>query len=234
MRMRLLQINILGADRRQRMVLLHMRQSRILAERRIHPAQLEVTGMGREQAYVGIDPSITNTGLVVLDFNGELLLAMDGKDGYKGLKKAPNAIRHYIQQVKHITDALAFYDIKAIGYEDYSYNSVHKAYSLAEYNGILKADIARTLEKDVVLIAPKRNKRFAVGNGMAGKEPVMAQAHAECPDLPKGCSEDICDAYFLAKYVWYMNDMRTAARHDAGNDFLRLRLEMIREATNGE
>jgi hypothetical protein len=71
-----------------------------------------------------------------------------------------------------------------------------------------------------------RNKKFATGYGYAEKYMMMEQAANECQQLA-GASDDICDAYFLAKYALYASDPHKAARLDRGNPHLRTRLELV-------
>lgn len=177
------------------------------------------------QVFVGVDPSITNTGVVVLDTNGSTVTAFDGNEAYKHTKHKVDIAR-YMCQAQYIADRLREYDIQAIGYENYSYNSIHKSYSLGEYNGILKLFLYELHPLDLHLIAPLTNKKFAVGNGQAAKELVQQQAVAESPELAQR-SFDITDAYFLAKYVFYRMFPDKAVHLDKGNRNLRTRLEMV-------
>ena len=179
------------------------------------------------KVFAGIDPSITNTGLVILDEKSNLVKAVNGNTAYKK-KKFCSYIERYLCQVNYIVQILSDYEIIAIGYEDYSYNSVHKAYSLGEYNGILKGKLYEALGVSCFLIPPTTNKLFAVGNGFASKELVSKQAKSECTAFGNPTT-DITDAYFLAKFVFYRHDPEQAVITDKGNSNLRTRLECVRK-----
>ena len=132
--------------------------------------------------YAGIDPSVHNTGVVVLHSTGALACNFNGKEAYTR-KKFATDIERYICQADYIVQRLQQYSIHSIGYEDYSFNSVHRAFTLAEYGGILKAKLHETLHVPLLLISPLGNKKFATGYGYAEKHMVMRQAIAECADL---------------------------------------------------
>ena len=172
--------------------------------------------------YAGIDPSISNTGLVILDSKMNVVHQINGKI----TSKSNYDIENYINQAKYIVSFLADKNISAIGYENYSFNSTHRAYSLAEYNGILKSEILRVCNKNTTLISPMQLKKFATGNGHADKNIVMQKAKEECPLFDKSTSSDICDAYFLAKYAFYKNNQQLAVTLENGNSLLRTRLEI--------
>lgn len=175
-------------------------------------------------AYIGIDPSISNTGLCALSENGALIFCADCGQGRKGMSD----IDRYIARASYLVSCLAPFTIRSIAWENYSFDSVHRAYSLAECNGIMKAAVYNLTGKAFCYVAPAALKKFATGNGHAGKEMMAARAHAECSALPENASTDICDAFFLAKYAFYMERPQDAIKLDRGNPCLRARLEMIK------
>ncbi len=189
--------------------------------------------------FVGVDPSITNTGLVVLDSSGSLCGCVNGR-AYDDKRLEP--IRRY----DRIATWLSLYmedcmeppaSEYCIGYEDYSYGSVHRGFSLAEFGGVLKLRLHGSEQSSLMLIAPSSNKLFATGHGHATKEEVMAQAGRECQELyklpKKELTSDICDAYFLAKAAWYANAPAEAVlRNETNRAMLRGRLEMVTEWKN--
>ncbi len=177
--------------------------------------------------YVGIDPSISNTGVVVLSERGSLLAAFDGKQAYRG--KIAYDIARYLAQAEFIAAKLKDYDISGIAYEDYSFGSIHRGMSLAEYGGILKAALYRLWPSVITLVAPCTNKKFATGCGQAGKERMANQALLECPELGQDASQDIFDAYFLAKYALYSHCRENAHALDRKHPLLRKRLELTME-----
>ena len=179
-------------------------------------------------AFVGIDPSITNTGLVILDSSGSVLEAADGKMAYKG-HKFQCSTEKYIRQADYLIRILSRYKgmIAGIAYENYSFNSVHKGYSLAEYGGILKSRLWQDLNCDVHLIAPATNKKFATGFGMCGKNAVIECAQKEVTRFwEHKPSEDIADAYFLARIAMYLSLPETSAGLDRNCPHAAVRSEI--------
>lgn len=179
--------------------------------------------------FVGIDPSSRNTGVVCLDGDGRLVAAVNGRDFFSPGKEAYD-IRRHVAQASGIRDFLSAFSIAAIACEDYSFGSVHRAYTLAEFNGILKAGLLDVFGGIPIFVAPTVNKKFGTGDGRAGKESVMERAGKECPDLlklpEKQLTSDVCDAWSLAKLAWYIVGPEQAAKVDFGSDLLRTRLEI--------
>lgn len=180
-----------------------------------------------EQVHIGIDPSIANTGVAVINSEGKLVKYINGRDGCHG--KYACDIEKYVAQADYIVAQLAGLSVGFIAYESYSYQSTHKAYSLAECNGILKASLFSLHPKPLLYMAPMRLKKFATGNGHADKSMMIARAKAECSALGAKPTSDICDAFFLAKYAFYVSSPQTAYKIDRGNANLRVRLELAKQ-----
>lgn len=179
------------------------------------------------KAFAGIDPSVSNTGVVCLDMDGRFLAALNGRDLVD--RRQAYGIRRHVDQVTGICRFLAEFSIVALAYEDYSYGSAHRAYTLAEFNGILKAGLL-DISPHLIFVAPTANKKFATGYGQAAKEDVVSRVENECPELAnlpkKQRTSDICDAWSLARMAWYVNMPEHAATIDFGCDLLRTRLEV--------
>ena len=184
--------------------------------------------------YIGVDPSITNTGVVILDGNGIIRGCINSRDCKA--KKGPDAvseIRRYFDIADYVSTGIASAILAGepaklyICYEDYAYDATHKAFSLGEYNGILKMMLTE-LGNSVQLeyIAPTVVKKFATGNGGAGKDSMVKQAVSE-NEIMREQSIDVCDAFFMAKDALYKNAQKLAMSLDNGNPLLRHRLEMV-------
>lgn len=180
----------------------------------------------KSRVWVGVDPSISNTGLVALDMLGNLILAIDGSDAYG--KAYSSDIEKYLAQADYLKNALNDYEVARIGYENYSFDSVHRAFSLAEFGGVLKS---RLVQWPLTLVAPRRVKKFATGNGGASKDMMREQASRE-HDALRCASEDICDAYFLALYALYKDRPNEMAKIDLGKKNLKIRLKLVLEEAN--
>lgn len=203
------------------------------------------------KVFVGIDPSITNTGIVALDQEGSLLL-IRGVGDTKSLLILKNMSKVHLKTQKSYlvlseiastvtSDVLGLASSSEdiiIGYENYSYASDHKAERIGELGGVLKTSLAvNNVALD--LVAPTQVKLFATGHGHASKNQMKKAAIAEEPTLanyvPKKADHffDICDAFFLAKFIWYKYARVHAAKIEGLNctPLLRHRLEYLRKVS---
>jgi Holliday junction resolvasome RuvABC endonuclease subunit len=175
--------------------------------------------------YVGVDPSITNTGVVVLDDKGLVQTVANTnsiktrQDDYLKLRD----IADYV--VNTIAMAVSMPDTATIYYEDYSYNSVNRTYRMGELGGVLRSELIMHFGS-INLIAPRQLKKFATNNGAADKELMIYMAKRESEfirNLPK-VSSDICDAYYLAMFGYYVNNFNKVVNPT----LLRQRMEVVR------
>ena len=174
--------------------------------------------------YLGVDPSITNTGLVVLDSKMKVVRVAESN---KTLKNS--VVRNAkIERLKLLRDFLLdtiedYSEIKA-GYEDYSYQSINKSFTLGELGGVYKVALWERTEEEPLFVPPGKLKRFATGHGSASKDQMVAMAEREGFT---GYSHDICDAYFLAKYAYYQAAPKETVKYEPNKKLLRSRLEVI-------
>ena len=196
--------------------------------------------------YAGVDPSITNTGVVVLNATGQVLGCFNSKHR-TGKAKASTPYQRvfrYGEIAAFATNCIHSCAGKGpciVGYEDYSFDSENKAFTIGELGGVLKLELV-TRVGDLLLAAPQRVKSFATGHGTAGKEKMVKQATSESSYISqltkKDRTDDVCDAYFLAKIAWYTADPKQAAEHDTDRGLVRHRLsiakQMTKELNNGE
>ena len=199
-----------------------------------------------QAVYVGVDPSLTNTGVVVLGSAGQVLAVGNAKEALKDwhklkkeIRKGPAAqifrlslIEEYVSEV--IEEALATYDSETlinVGYEDYSFDSLNRPYALGELGGALKSALLKRVT-GITLVPPTLLKQFSTGHGQADKNTVIAQAKLENKDLKalgkKHCTDDVCDAYFLAKFAWYKKSPELVVKYETCKDNLRSRLEIAK------
>lgn len=189
--------------------------------------------------FAGVDPSIKNTGLVVLSSEGEIVACCNSHDIKEERTAKNNKTRTMLSRASYICSAIDTVPIDAdiyIGYENYSFGSTHKAFSLAEFGGILKSFLLSRTKHNFRLFAPTTVKKFATGNAFASKEDMISQALEESEaikSLGSELTDDICDAYFIAKLVWYIVNMKGAASYESNKRLLRNRLEMSKELLYG-
>jgi len=175
----------------------------------------------------GIDSSLNSTGKCVMTLDDEYNIKEINLYGFHSTKKrcitGKNLdIYHVGTQYKKrpmperqniAYDFLEKYmeGVKYVAFEGYSYNSNKTNSSivqLGEFCGGLKR-IYYNMGMGIVIYAPKMVKRFATGDGEAGKVSMGQMFAKEFPDfyptelttLPQHESphEDICDAFWMAE-----------------------------------
>lgn len=125
--------------------------------------------------YCGIDLSITNTGLAVVEYLGESKFSLIDVKSIK-----PNAQTRGFQKKLESLDLFifasdSFTSIKGSKFfvlENYSFGSSGRLTDLAELAGLYKGHIIRGLNKTYDLIAPQSVKKIVAGSGRADKQAV--------------------------------------------------------------
>lgn len=139
--------------------------------------------------FLGIDPSATSTGIVLLNDTERDSIATTIK---------PNKLRD-IERLKYIhagiTELISGKNIKACVMESPSYGSVHKEFILGEVLGCIKLGLSSLDGTEVYYAAPLQLKKFLTGNHKAAKPDMIKEALLlGCPSL----QSDICDAWAAA------------------------------------
>lgn len=158
---------------------------------------------------------------------------------WEAVKSAKKHANFDILRLKHISECISktlfdshSYEGLAVCYENYSFESTNRAFSLGELGGVLKVAILNHTS-DLTLVAPRQLKRFATGQGTADKEAVMTQALKEdnyfTQLTKKEFTDDLADAYFLAKMAWYQYNPEAAFKYENNRDDFRRRLEVCRK-----
>ena len=193
--------------------------------------------------FIGVDPSISNTGIAVLNAHGVLLgycnTSSRSKTKYTdnaNIRRlgdladyAVNMIFYYLTQSEPTTSREDLTRRCLIGYEDYSYGSINKSFTIGELGGVLKLELLKA-GMGLEMLAPTQLKQFATGTGSASKEAVAATAFSEEKTLAvlgqDIATDDLTDAYFLAKWIWYYAAPDLAVKYETSRDHLRRRLEL--------
>ena len=191
--------------------------------------------------FIGIDPSITNTGVVILSMDGKPASIFNSK--YRQNKMPKKTPFYSVLRYREIVESIILYihtEIKnnpcVVAYEDYSYESENLSFTMGEFNGILKMRLVEEFS-GIICIPPRRVKKFATGRGGASKEAMQEKAATDglkgicIPD--KQWTTDICDAYFLAKIAWYIGAAENAVTFDKNNSLLRERLTIAKTVFGG-
>lgn len=162
---------------------------------------------------IGIDPSLTMTGIVVLK-NGELHKT-HVINTTKLQEKGPARLMFLRDEFKSFMDTIPNKDI--VTYEDYSFGSKNRslAYTIGELGGVFKLLM---FEQGIKynLVSPKSAQKFMLG-GKDNKDIKTADKKSltlkEILRIYKVDfdSLDLADAYVLAQLAWTMYQIREGA-----------------------
>ena len=191
--------------------------------------------------FLGIDPSISNTGLVILNNEGTLCAAFNFKKIFVSIYKSKalrentllriykmdDILRNVLQLVKH--------GKLYIGIEGYSYASVGRLAQLGELCGSYKL-IALSWDVESLVIPPNNVKKYATGHGLAEKTDIMRRAAVELTlyNIDKlVMTSDVCDAYFIAAITYGVNTNNIIGKSSIGEDLYVTRYNIIEQGKSG-
>lgn len=139
---------------------------------------------------LGLDPSLTGTGLSVVD-NDNLLFS----ECYKPKnKKGPQRLIEICHKISEVIDA---YQPELICLEGYSFGSRGRAlFQIGELGGLIRVMLHKTGIKWLE-ITPSQVKKFATGMGNCGKDIILQQVYRRWGMEFK--TSDEADAFVLAK-----------------------------------
>ncbi len=158
--------------------------------------------MIKAQAFCGIDPSLTHTGLVILNPRGDILcqqaiVTKPSKDGWRGQVKRQQRIVDKIQA--NILEYVLQYGSAMIMIEDYAPGRFMKTViPSVELGGLMRAMLAALLDVSVSFVSPATLKQFATGKGNADKVAV-AVALSKRFGVDFGGDDGLYDAYSAAR-----------------------------------
>ena len=143
--------------------------------------------------YLGIDQSLTATGLCLLAADGsvETLETVDPEK-----RRGPSRLAF----VKTRTEALLERRVIFVAMEGYSYNSTGRVFQLGEVGGVLQL-LVHEHRVPLATVAPAALKKFATGNPSAAKEDMVTAAKAAGA---KAQDDNQADAFFLAQIAHCM------------------------------
>ncbi len=143
---------------------------------------------------IGIDPSLTSTGIVILDEDGGLKYqkVFCSKPLPNRIKRIYKLIQELLNYVYTITD-----DGRTLfGIEGYSYGSRQFAHQLGELGGCLRLELYRGCW-DYKEYAPTMVKKFTTGKGNVKKELMLLHVFKKWGF--ETSSSDLADAYAIAQ-----------------------------------
>lgn len=127
--------------------------------------------------FCGIDLSVTNTGLAVVEYLGEGkfnlidIKSIAPNPRTKGFNKKLESLECFIFATESFTPIK---DSKFFVLENYSFGSPGRLTDLAELAGLYKGHIIRGLDKSYDVIAPQTVKKIITGSGRADKNEVQS------------------------------------------------------------
>lgn len=158
-------------------------------------ARVGTASISHRMLALGIDQSVKNSGVCILDDTGKVVLLQR--------VTPPKTLRNE-QRLKYIYDSLQVIVDKHPGItvacmEGYSYGSLNKPFLLGEVGAAVKLIVANNNIK-LLEAAPKQLKRFATGHGSADKDQVQISIKSKWgEDI---LQNDESDAYVLARITY--------------------------------
>jgi len=151
--------------------------------------------------YIGIDASLTATGIVVLDDNCKIFaskIISSNKKETERLIDLTKIVKEFLinfQPPKMITTFIFL--------ENYSFGSrAGQAFSIGEWGGVLRV-LLTEMKFKVILVSPPTLKKFVTGKGNTKKEQMLLQVYKKYGQ--EFMSNDLCDAYGLARMNWSLD-----------------------------
>ncbi len=142
---------------------------------------------------IGIDPSLTSTGICVMDEEGGILSTEAVTSKFSGVKR----LSDFKKQVIAMCQYIAGLDQKTVVFiEGYSFGSVGRKEFIAELGGTIRLTLFEQ-EVEFIDVPPTVLKKYATGKGNADKVAVaVAVMKQYCKEFP---TTDQTDAFVLAE-----------------------------------
>lgn len=150
---------------------------------------------GKECRYVGIDPSLSGTGLVILGEQGNVIEATSLKAG-----KEDDPLR-FMKIAKRIKNHLNSYTDRVV-IEGFSLHSRGAGVSSMYGIGWIIRNMLEESHFKWTEAPPTSVKKFGSGKGNAKKEDLVLPVYKKWGF--EGASNDITDAFIMAKMAWSM------------------------------
>lgn len=182
-------------------------------EEKLKRLHLDKTFYGSKNVIAGIDPSLTKTGVIVMDDQGKVI-----HEELIETKKLRSMERLYVIK-KRITEILEEYKVTIVAIESYSYGSKGRSiFNLGELGGVLRLLLWEKKYK-YYDVSPNSLKSFIADNGAADKEMMRAAVVRKYKlDIE---DDNICDAFGLAKMVLRLGNEMTRFCEKGGAQILK-------------
>lgn len=146
---------------------------------------------------LGIDPSLTATGIVILN-DGKLLEKILIKTKPSEQRTALNELKRLMQIVKRIEGVIKKNKIEMVAMEGLSYGARNTS-ALIQLSGLnyLIRELLHNNDIPFTIVAPTTLKKFICGKGNGGKDVLMMETYKRYGVTLS--DNNLCDAYGLAK-----------------------------------
>jgi len=174
-----------------------------------HPSKTEAERCDEEmiarKCVVGIDPSVTSSGVAALWADRQICCVSHQRIRPKRKPRAyPDRFTRYKELVAGISGAVIDANPNLIVIEGYSYASRGRStITLSEFGGLLRQELIGRFDCPIIEVAPSRLKKFVVA-GNASKERVHDVLKAQFPvfgPITQLDELDACVAATLGLYV---------------------------------
>lgn len=146
------------------------------------------------KVFIGIDPSLSSTGLCVLDQGG-------GQAILKTMPCSPNkgAQRLYDMEGMMVSELQRFSHLPAlVAIEGYAFGSFSQRERLGEWGGVLRLCLYK-LHLPYVEVPPSTLKKYVTGKGNSKKNQILLAVYKK---WGVSCKDDNqADAYSLAQFI---------------------------------
>lgn len=180
----------------------------------IQKYELNKTFLNKSEILIaGIDPSLTGTGVVIMNQTGKILfekLILPKK--LKGVER--------LQFIRNeVLNTLKLYNIDYVAIEGYSMNSKGRSvFDLGELGGVLRLTF---YDNDIKykVISPSSLKAFIAENGSADKE--MMRSAVKMKYKIDINNDNICDAFGLGRMLLVLGDSIETFSQKGGAELLK-------------
>ena len=151
--------------------------------------------MANNYTVVGIDQSLTGTGLALL-LNDKVILPPEAPRYHTTKIKPTVRGVHRLMYIEEVVNRWIPSDTDLVLMEGYAFAAHGQAFGLGECGGIIKRCV-HLKDKRLIVVAPGTLKKYVTGSGAAKKNVMLLQAYKKF-----GVSfdeDDECDAYCLAR-----------------------------------
>ena len=144
--------------------------------------------------FVGVDPSLSATGIVVIDYEGKLVTSRQLKNKLSGVKRLVYIRNEIHRLLTHYTSDGKV--IRNIGIEGYSRGSLNRREEAGELGGVLRV-LFYELAIPYIEVAPTQLKKYALGRGDGMKQHILLATYKKWGIEFK--NDDEADAFVIAQ-----------------------------------